>query len=77
MSYKIQIHCYKYNPQKEHCDGVGYWSDYPATFDSEEEANKEMQGMIRAEECLGEGYRPGEIRVRPATAPEEAEPINP
>jgi hypothetical protein len=66
MSYKIQLICHRYNPQKERCDEVGYWSDYPATFTTEEEANKEMQGMIR-----DEGHLPNAIRVRPATAPEE------
>jgi hypothetical protein len=58
MSYKIQLVCYKYNPQKERCDEVGYWSDYPVTFASEEEANKEMQGMIH-----DEGHLPEAIRV--------------
>lgn len=67
MSYKIQFICYKYIPQKGRCEEIGYWQDYPVAFDSEEEANKEMQGMIRAEE----GFRPSEIRVRPATFPEE------
>jgi len=62
VKYKIQLHCYKYNPKIGKCEEAGYWSDYPQIYANKEDAEIDMRDFIK-----NDGIFPEEIRITPTT----------